>query len=70
MGDEENALVLTAREKQCLAYLAQGLRCRAMASAMGITVKTVEKQIESARRKVGAKTREQAVAIAVAKRLV
>ncbi|CAO3378088.1 response regulator transcription factor [Azospirillum argentinense] len=70
MADQESGLVLTAREKECLAYLAQGLRCRAMADAMGITVKTVEKQIESARKKVGAKTREQAVAIAVAKRLL
>ncbi|MDQ2106776.1 response regulator transcription factor [Azospirillum isscasi] len=70
MGGEDQDLVLTVREKECLGYLARGLRCRAMADAMGITVKTVEKQIESARRKVGAKTREQAVAIAIAKRLL
>jgi len=61
---------LTPREKQCLIYLAMGWHTATMAEAFGTTVKTVEKQIASARARLGAATREQAVAIAIRKNLL
>lgn len=56
---------LTPRERQCLTLLAKGLRVDAIADVFGTDPKTVEKQIASARAKLGAATREQAVAIAI-----
>lgn len=61
---------LSPREQQCLMYLAQGLRVNALAAVLGTDPKTVEKQIASARAKLGAATREQAVAIAIRNRLI
>lgn len=61
---------LSPREKQCLVFLAKGLRVDAVAEAMGVTAKTVEKQIASARAKLGAATREQAIAIAIRNNLL
>ena len=61
---------LSPRERQCLIHLAQGLRVNAMAEALGTDPKTVEKQIASARSKLGAATREQAVAIAISNNLL
>lgn len=61
---------LTPRERQCLTHLARGLRVNAMAEVLGIDPKTVEKQIASARAKLGAATREQAVAIAICNNLL
>ena len=63
-------LALSPREKQCLLHLARGLRVDAVAEAMGTTPKTVEKQIASARAKLGAATREHAVAIAIRNNLL
>lgn len=56
---------LTPRERQCLTLLAKGLRVDAIAKAFGTDPKTVEKQIASARAKLGATTVTQAVAIAI-----
>ncbi|AVM73377.1 Bacterial regulatory protein, luxR family [Magnetospirillum gryphiswaldense MSR-1] len=61
---------LTTREKQCLTGLALGLRLQELADKLGISKKTVEKQIASAKKKVGANTREQAVAIAINHKLI
>lgn len=58
-------LALTPRERQCLILLAKGLRVDAIAEAFGTYPKTVEKQIASARAKLGATTVPQAVAIAI-----
>jgi len=56
---------LTLRERQCLTHLARGLRVNGVALVLGTDPKTVEKQIASARAKLGAATCEQAVAIAI-----
>jgi DNA-binding CsgD family transcriptional regulator len=71
MTDEaHNSPILSKRERQCLTYLAQGLRVIDLADAIGIKPKTAEKQIASARAKLGAATREQAVAIAIRNNLL
>lgn len=57
--------VLTNRERQCLTWLAVGLRSQEMAEEMGISVKTVEKHIASGRKRLNATTREHAVAKAI-----
>jgi DNA-binding CsgD family transcriptional regulator len=61
---------LTVRERECLIWLASGLRYDRIAERLGISLATVELHVANARRKLGARTREQAVAIAVALRLL
>ena len=56
---------LTARERECLLWLAAGLRQQQIAFRLGTHPKTVEKQIDSARRKVKATTTAQALATAL-----
>ncbi|MCC3862675.1 response regulator transcription factor [Pseudemcibacter aquimaris] len=63
-------ILLSKREKECLEYLAQGLRYQQIAFQLGTSVRTVEKQISSARIKLKAATIPQAVAIAVSDSLV
>lgn len=65
---EEHAcdlLALAPRERECLLWLAAGLRPQQIAHRLGTHAKTVEKQIESARRKLHATTTIQAVAAAL-----
>lgn len=61
---------LSERERQCLILLAQGRRVQDLADEMGTTAKTVEKQIASARKKLGAATREHAIVIAINNRIL
>lgn len=61
---------LSKREKECLALLAKGLRYQRIAFQLGTSVRTVEKQISSARIKLNADTIPQAIAIAVQNSLV
>lgn len=56
---------LTERERQCVAGVAAGLHHEEIAARLGITDKTVEKLMASARRHLGANSREHAVAIAL-----
>lgn len=56
---------LTARERDCLAFIADGLRTIDVAHRLGISEGTVEMHTRNARTRLGAKTRDQAVAIAV-----
>ena len=71
MTDSQPAfLPLSNREKQCLTYLAQGMRLQELANKIGVSTKTAEKQITAARKKLGASTREHAVAIAVGNNLL
>lgn len=56
---------LSSRERQCLELLASGARNVRIAAAIGISENTVEFHLRNARRKLGANTREQALAIAV-----
>jgi DNA-binding CsgD family transcriptional regulator len=57
---------LSPRERECLAWLAIGLRHDRIAEKLGITRPTVELHLANARRKLNARTREQALARAVA----
>lgn len=59
--------VLTPRERDCLAYSADGLRTAKVAHRLGIAEATVEMHLRSARKRLGAKTRDQAIAVAVRK---
>ncbi|WP_164517190.1 helix-turn-helix transcriptional regulator [Tabrizicola piscis] len=56
---------LSAREREVLQWLFHGHRTARIAEQMGIECVTVSKHLMSIRRKLGAKTREQALAIAV-----
>ncbi len=57
--------VLSPRERETIIYIAQGFRNNQIAHIMNIAEVSVRKNIISVRRKLGATTREQAVAIAV-----
>ena len=57
--------VLSPRERETLTWLASGLRTTQIAHRMGIREVTVGLHLQGARRKLGARTREQALAIAL-----
>jgi DNA-binding CsgD family transcriptional regulator len=61
---------LTAHERRVLQYLSYGLQQKQIALLNGVTRDTVGKQIISARFKLRAKTRVQAVAIALRRGLI
>jgi DNA-binding CsgD family transcriptional regulator len=61
---------LTPREVECLEWLGRGRTYAAIASEMGITVATVALHVRGARRKLGAATREQALVMALRRRLI
>jgi len=69
-GLRPNEERLSKREKECLEFLAKGLRYQQIAFQLGTSVRTVEKQISSARIKLNAATIPHAIAIAVEKCLV
>jgi DNA-binding CsgD family transcriptional regulator len=56
---------LTPREKECLTWLAKGLRAGQIADKLTLAKVTVDLHLASARRKLGAITREQALVLAV-----
>ena len=57
--------VLTSKERDILSWLACGLRNDQIAFKAGIAEVTVRKHLASVRTKIGAKTREQAIAFAI-----
>lgn len=59
------ATALSVREQDVLRYLAAGLRNNAIARKLGIAEITVRVHLTAARRKLGAATREQAIALAI-----
>lgn len=56
---------LSKRELETLCLLAKGLSNRQIAERLGISLPTVAMHLQGARRKLGATTREHAVAIGV-----
>lgn len=56
---------LSGRERDCLHYLAQGLRVARIADRLAISPSAVNLYVANAKRKLGAATREQAVARAI-----
>jgi DNA-binding CsgD family transcriptional regulator len=57
---------LSARERDCLIYVAQGMSDADVAAKLAIAPSTAHFYIEKAKRKLGAKTRAQAVAHLIA----
>jgi DNA-binding CsgD family transcriptional regulator len=57
---------LSARERDCLAYVAQGMSDADIAGKLAIAPSTAHFYIEKAKQKLGAKTRAQAVAHLIA----
>lgn len=53
---------LTARELECMRLIADGKIDREIAAALSISATTVKFHVNAARRKLGARTRAQAVA--------
>jgi DNA-binding CsgD family transcriptional regulator len=56
-------LGLTAREAQVLALVGEGLATKRIASAIGISPRTVDKHVQHALDKLGVRTRVQAIAL-------
>ncbi len=56
---------LTCRERECLLWLSRGLRNDQIADRLGVSRATIEFHLANARRKLDARTREQALVKAV-----
>jgi DNA-binding CsgD family transcriptional regulator len=65
LGDAFKFNLLSERERECLLWLCAGLRVSAIASTLSISESAVRLYISNAKLKLGAKTREQAVARAI-----
>lgn len=55
--------VLSPRERDCLAFVAEGLSDAEIAETLGISQATAHGHVENGKRKLGARTRAQAVAL-------
>ncbi|WP_421723982.1 helix-turn-helix transcriptional regulator [Bauldia sp.] len=64
-GKAQSTSKLTPRERECLLWLSLGLRTTAIADRMNIADVTVDHHFRGARRKLGAATREEALAKAI-----
>jgi DNA-binding CsgD family transcriptional regulator len=60
----------TAREREVLALLATGATDSEIADLLGLSSATVQTHVRNAKTKLGARTRAQAVALAVAQGLI
>ncbi|MFC1673063.1 response regulator [Pseudomonadota bacterium] len=60
-----SGIKLTEREKECLLWLARGLRNDRISEKLGIKPVTVQLHIDKAKKKLHAATREQALSIAI-----
>lgn len=65
MGSQSRLASLTRRELECLSALADGLKADQIASKLQISPPTVAMHVTNAKRKLGALTREHAIAIAL-----
>ena len=61
---------LTAREAEVVVMLARGLQTKQMARALGISVKTADRHIQNAYRKIGVSSRAAATLFAMEHGLV
>ena len=62
--------VLSRREREVLGWIAQGKTARETSEVLSIAERTVEAHVNSAMRKLKAKTRTHAVAIALRDRVI
>jgi DNA-binding CsgD family transcriptional regulator len=70
VSEEKRTSPLSPREQECLRLLAQGKRLKDVSAELGVAVKTIEKFVTSAKKKLGARTRDHMIAIAVTKGLL
>ena len=64
------APTLTPRERECLQFVATGLRVTEIAHRLALSEKTVDLHLANARRRLGARTRDEAVARALIGRAI
>ena len=69
-ADNDNSRLLTARERRCLELSACGLRTRDIADLLKRSEATVEFHLRNAREKLGARTREHAIYLAIKLELI
>lgn len=69
-GKRARPLVLTAREREVLVLVARGYGDAEIGAALGLTKTTAHSYVERAKRRLGAATRAQAVATAMAHDLI
>lgn len=60
-----NNVKLTQRERECMQWLCTGLRVSMIAFKMSVGVSVVNMHIANAKHKLGAQTRDQAIALAI-----
>lgn len=60
--------VLSKRERECLLWLSQGLRTALIAEKLSVSESAINLYVSNAKRKLDAKTREQAIARAIINR--
>ena len=65
LGRETEAKLLSCREREVLLWLCAGYRVSMIADKLGISESAINLYLKNARAKLGAKTREQAVARAI-----
>lgn len=70
LGCETNEKLLSVREREVLLWLCAGYRVSKIADKLGISESAVNLYLKNARAKLGAKTREQAVARAIFSRQI
>lgn len=61
---------LTQRERDCLQWIAQGKSTLEIAERFGVSTRTVKFHVENAMRKINAKTRAEAVAVALTRKYI
>lgn len=69
-SQNEQSSLLTPRQQECLTWLALGLTSQEIADKIGISLHTVKMHIDSAKKRLGATTRIQAVAKALSSGLI
>lgn len=67
---ESDVAALSRREIECLEWLARGLQDAQTADRLGLSRSTVRLHLANARRKLNARTREQALVCALLKQLI
>lgn len=65
VGADYDHIELSARQRECLAWAADGKTAAEIGNLIGITSKIAERHLQNARRRLGAHTTTQAIAIAL-----
>ncbi|KKB86406.1 hypothetical protein VW29_02240 [Devosia limi DSM 17137] len=63
--NQASVVPLSAQQRECLLWAARGLRSQQIADRLNLKTVSVELYLRNARKKLGAQTREHAVAIAI-----